>query len=254
IGENTVFNYVDQSRLLLNDNDTVVEAIGEGNNFIKFGDHQITVWSYLKRFLFTDDRINTLVGRLSGGEKSKLTLARILKNGGNFLMLDEPTNDLDLPTLRILEEAIISFSGCVIVVSHDRYFLNRVCNGILAFEGNGKVYFSEGNYDYYLEKRTERLSELKDKSEKSKKMDTRVKTSARKLTWKENKELESIEEKIIEAEEEVKNIEDIFSSPDFYEKYAAQTNELNEKLENAKLLVKNLYQRWEELENIKNGE
>ena len=92
------------------------------------------------------------------------------------------------------------------------------------------------------------------KSEKSKKMDTRVKTSARKLTWKENKELESIEEKIIEAEEEVKNIEDIFSSPDFYEKYAAQTNELNEKLENAKLLVKNLYQRWEELENIKNGE
>ncbi|MCB9206860.1 MAG: ATP-binding cassette domain-containing protein [Ignavibacteriales bacterium] len=254
IGENTVFNYVDQSRLLLNDNDTVVEAIGEGNNFIKFGDHQITVWSYLKRFLFTDDRINTLVGRLSGGEKSRLTLARILKNGGNFLMLDEPTNDLDLPTLRILEEAIISFSGCVIVVSHDRYFLNRVCNGILAFEGNGKVYFSEGNYDYYLEKRTERLSELKDKSEKSKKMDTRVKTSARKLTWKENKELESIEEKIIEAEEEVKNIEDIFSSPDFYEKYAAQTNELNEKLENAKLLVKNLYQRWEELENIKNGE
>lgn len=254
IGENTVFNYVDQSRLLLFDNDTVVEAIGEGNNFIKFGDHQITVWSYLKRFLFTDDRINTLVGRLSGGEKSRLTLARILKNGGNFLMLDEPTNDLDLPTLRILEEAIISFSGCVIVVSHDRYFLNRVCNGILAFEGNGKVYFSEGNYDYYLEKRTERLSELKDKSEKSKKMDTRVKTSARKLTWKENKELESIEEKIIEAEEEVKNIEDIFSSPDFYEKYAAQTNELNEKLENAKLLVKNLYQRWEELENIKNGE
>ncbi|MCB9218921.1 MAG: ATP-binding cassette domain-containing protein [Ignavibacteriales bacterium] len=254
IGENTVFNYVDQSRLLLNDNDTVVEAIGEGNNFIKFGDHQITVWSYLKRFLFTDDRINTLVGRLSGGEKSRLTLARILKNGGNFLMLDEPTNDLDLPTLRILEEAIISFSGCVIVVSHDRYFLNRVCNGILAFEGNGKVYFSEGNYDYYLEKRNERLNEIKDKSEKPKKTDTRVKTSARKLTWKENKELESIEEKIIEAEEEVKNIEDIFSSPDFYEKYAAQTNELNEKLENAKLLVKNLYQRWEELENIKNGE
>ncbi|MCB9209765.1 MAG: ATP-binding cassette domain-containing protein [Ignavibacteriales bacterium] len=254
IGENTVFNYVDQSRLLLNDNDTVVEAIGEGNNFIKFGDHQITVWSYLKRFLFTDDRINTLVGRLSGGEKSRLTLARILKNGGNFLMLDEPTNDLDLPTLRILEEAIISFSGCVIVVSHDRYFLNRVCNGILAFEGNGKVYFSEGNYDYYLEKRNERLNEIKDKSEKPKKTDTRVKTSARKLTWKENKELESIEEKIIEAEEEVKNIEDIFSSPDFYEKYAAQTNEFNEKLENAKLLVKNLYQRWEELENIKNGE
>ncbi len=161
IGEKTKFNYVDQSRLLLNDEDTVVEAISEGNSFVKFGEQQLTVWSYLKRFLFTDDRINTKVGRLSGGEKSRLTLARILKNGGNFLMLDEPTNDLDLPTLRILEEALLSFNGCVVVVSHDRYFLNRVCNGILAFEGDGKVYFSEGNYEYYIEKKKTRVVDFK---------------------------------------------------------------------------------------------
>ena len=252
VGEKTEFNYVDQSRLLLNDEDTVIEAIGDGNNFIKFGDHQLTVWSYLKRFLFTDDRINTLVGRLSGGEKSRLTLARILKNGGNFLMLDEPTNDLDLPTLRILEEALLAFAGCAVVVSHDRYFLNRVCNGILAFEGNEDVYFSEGNYDYYIEKKKERLKTKNADSKKNKKEDSRVKQKIKKLTWKEKKELETIEENIILSEENVKRIEDIFSSPDFYEKYAEKTNELNHELNEAKQKVSILYARWEELEHIEN--
>jgi len=196
IGENTSFNYIDQSRLLLNDEDTVIDAIGDGNSFVKFGNHQLGVWSYLRRFLFTDERINTLVGRLSGGEKSRLTLAKILKNGGNFLMLDEPTNDLDLPTLRILEEALIAFEGCVVIVSHDRYFLNRVCNGILALEGDGNYYISEGNYDYYLEKRKQLKQNTISPKEDMKKGDTRVKEKKRKLTWKENKELETIEEDI----------------------------------------------------------
>lgn len=250
VGEKTAFNYVDQSRLLLNDDDMVIEAIGEGNNFIMFGNQQMMVWTYLKRFLFTDERINIKVGRLSGGEKSRLTLARILKNGGNFLMLDEPTNDLDLPTLRILEEALIAFEGCVIVVSHDRYFLNRVCNGIFAFEGDGEVYFSEGNYDYYIEKRNARNIKEKVAAQKVKKEDTRVRPKVKKLTWKEKKELETIEENIMSAEENVKRIEEIFSSEDFYLKYAAKTKKLNTELEDAKEAVKKLYKRWEELENI----
>ena len=252
-GERTDINYVDQSRLILNDEDTVFDAIGEGNNTISFGKQQINVWTYLRRFLFTDDRINTKVGRLSGGEKSRLTLASILRNGGNFLMLDEPTNDLDLQTLRILEEALIEFDGCVIVVSHDRYFLNRICNGILAFEGDGQVYFSEGDYDYYLKKRKERIKTEEPENQIKKKEDSRVKVKVRKLTWKENKELETIEENIISAETEVEKIESIFSSPDFYETYAEKTNELNLELERAKSKVSQLYKRWEELENIKNG-
>ena len=251
LGEKTKFNYVDQSRLLLNDDDTVIEAISEGNNFIKFGSQQMTVWTYLKRFLFTDERINTIVGRLSGGEKSRLTLARILKNGGNFLMLDEPTNDLDLPTLRILEEALLSFGGCVVVVSHDRYFLNRVCDGILAFEGNGEVYFSEGNYDYYIEKRASRKKEETAGTQKVKKEDTRIKPKVKKLTWKEKKELETIEADIMKAEEDVERIEGVFSSEDFYEKYAAKTNELNSELAKARELVEKLYNRWEELETVR---
>ncbi len=250
-GEKTDFNYVDQSRLLLNDDDTVIKAIGEGNDFVKFGKQQMSVWTYLRRFLFTDERINTLVGRLSGGEKSRLTLARILKNGGNFLLLDEPTNDLDLPTLRVLEEALLSFDGCVVVVSHDRYFLNRVCNGIIALEGDGQIYFSEGDYDYYVQKRKLRQTEAIAEQPKVKKEDTREKPKVRKLTWKESKELETMEENILNAEAEVERIEAIFSSADFYSKFATQTVELNKQLEEAKQKVKSLYERWEELERIR---
>ncbi len=251
IGETTEFNYVDQARLLLNNEDTVIKAIGQGSEIVKFGKQQLSIWTYLRRFLFTDNRINTLVGRLSGGEKSRLTLAKILSQGGNFLMLDEPTNDLDLPTLRILEEALIGFEGCVLVVSHDRYFLNRVCDGIIALEGNGEIYFSEGDYDYYIEKRKQRLPDEEKSKPKEKKEDTRIKPKPKKLTYKEVLELQQIEEKIISAESEVERIEKIFSSPDFYEKYALQTNELNHQIEEAKEEVKKLYERWDELERKK---
>jgi ATP-binding cassette subfamily F protein uup len=250
IGENTEFNYIDQARLLLDDSDTVKNVIGEGSDIVKFGNQKLSVWSYLKRFLFTDDRINTLVGRLSGGEKSRLTLAKILSSGGNFLMLDEPTNDLDLPTLRILEEALVRFEGCVIIVSHDRYFLNRICDGIIAFEGDGHVYYSEGDYDYYTKKRKERLRDKADDKPKQTKEDSRIKIKIRKLTYNEKIELESIEEKIIIAEDEVKRIENIFSSPEFFEKRAEQTNGLNIQLAEAKEKVKLLFDRWEQLEEI----
>ncbi|PKL82912.1 MAG: ABC transporter [Ignavibacteriae bacterium HGW-Ignavibacteriae-3] len=254
LGEKTEFNYIDQSRLILNDDDTVLNAIGEGSDIIKFGRSDISVWTYLRRFLFEDDRINTLVGRLSGGEKSRLTLAKILRSGGNFLLLDEPTNDLDLNTLRILEEALIAFEGCVVVVSHDRYFLNRVCNGVLSFEEDGNIYFSEGNYDYYLEKKRMRSkpeAETESREKSGKKEIRQVKQKAKKLTWKEAKELETIEEDILAAEAEVDRIEGIFSSPDFFEKYAPRINELTKQLEEAKQNVRQFYERWEELEKIK---
>lgn len=251
IGGTTKFNYVDQSRLLLNDEDTVIKAIGEGSDSILFGKQQISIWSYLKRFLFTDERINTLVGRLSGGEKSRLTLAKILSKGGNFLMLDEPTNDLDLSTLRILEEALISFEGCVIIVSHDRYFLNRVCDGIIALEGNGEIYYSEGNYDYYLEKRKLRKADKNTFEPKREKQDTRKKPKQNKLSYKDAVELEQIEEKITAAETEVKEIEKLFSSPDFYEKHSEKINELNKNLESAKENLERLIERWTQLEELK---
>ncbi len=137
IGTRTEINYVDQNRLLLDDAKTVWEEVGEGSEYVRLGEENITLRGYLRRFLFTEERINTKIDQLSGGERSRVLLAKILKRGGNVLILDEPTNDLDLGTLRLLEEALVAFGGSVIVVSHDRYFLNRVCTAILAFEGEG---------------------------------------------------------------------------------------------------------------------
>ena len=257
-GERTFFNYVDQSRIALDDENTVLQEIGDGRDWIMFGEERMTVWKYLRRFLFADDRINTKVGKLSGGERSRLLIAKILKNGGNFLILDEPTNDLDLSTLRVLEEALASFGGCVIAVSHDRYFLNRVCNGILAFEGDGNVHFSEGNYDYYLEKRNARLADasapLSGGSAAAKKeaapLLPRSNKRAGRLSWKEAKELETIEADIARAEAEVVRIEEIFAAPDYYEKHGKKTAELTEELAAAKEKVERLYARWHELDGL----
>jgi ATP-binding cassette subfamily F protein uup len=174
-------------------------------------------------------------------------------NGGNFLILDEPTNDLDLATLRVLEEALAAFDGCVIAVSHDRYFLNRVCNGIMAFEGDGKVHFSEGDYDYYLEKRDVRETEAAVQIVASKKQKERVKIQTTKLTWKEAKELETIEAEIVSTEAEVERIEAIFSSPDFYQKRGEETAGLTEALAAARASVDRLYARWNELEEVRSG-
>src|SRR4051795_11976430 len=159
IGARTEINYVDQNRLLLDDSKTVWEEVGEGGEHVTLGEQSIALRAYLRRFLFSEERINTKISQLSGGERSRVLLAKILKRGGNVLMLDEPTNDLDLGTLRLLEEALVAFGGCVIVVSHDRYFLNRVCTSILAFEEGGTPRYSVGNYDYYLEKRAAQTSD-----------------------------------------------------------------------------------------------
>jgi len=256
VGERTVFNYIDQSRVALNDEKSVIQELGEGREWILFGGERMKVWTYLRRFLFADDRMNTKVEKLSGGERSRLLLAKVLKNGGNFLILDEPTNDLDLATLRILEEALAAFDGCVIAVSHDRYFLNRICNGILAFEGIGKVHFSEGDYSYYLEKRAARETKAMAESIITgayEKVETRQKTQTTKLKWKEAKELETIEHSIIQAESEVVRIEAIFASPDFYEKRGERTVQLSQELAAAKGEVERLYARWHELEEIKAG-
>jgi ATP-binding cassette subfamily F protein uup len=256
VGERTVFNYIDQSRVALNDEKSVIQELGEGREWILFGGERMKVWTYLRRFLFADDRMNTKVEKLSGGERSRLLLAKVLKNGGNFLILDEPTNDLDLATLRILEEALAAFDGCVIAVSHDRYFLNRICNGILAFEGNGKVHFSEGDYSYYLEKRAERETKAIAESiitGAPEKIETRQKPQTTKMKWKEAKELETIEHSIIQAESEVARIEAIFASPDFYEKRGERTVQLSQELAAAKSEIERLYARWHELEELKAG-
>ena len=150
-----VFNYIDQARMQLNGTGTVLEEISDGNETVLFGEQRLSARSYLRRFLFSDERVNEPVARLSGGERARLMLAKVLRRGGNVLVLDEPTNDLDLPSLRMLEEALADFDGTVLVVSHDRYFLDRICDQVVAFEDGG-LFVQPGNYSYYLEKKKER--------------------------------------------------------------------------------------------------
>jgi len=257
-GQLTRFNYVDQGRLALNDDDTVLDAMSDGSEYVMFGDQKIPVRAYLKRFLFTDDRLVTQVRFLSGGERSRLLLAKILRNGGNFLILDEPTNDLDLSTLRILEEALLAFGGVVLVVSHDRYFLNRICTGILAFEGEGEVTYSVGDYDYYVEKRR-RLLEQRAAVEASYAAAAREKqpdpspaaAKPRKLSYKENRELEGMEAAILAREERIAEIEAMFGDAGFHQKFGNQATGLHEELEAGRAELERLYARWEELEAIK---
>ena len=259
IGQLTKFNYVDQGRLQLNEERTVLDEVADGTEFVQWGEAKLSVRSYLKRFLFSDDRIMTQVKKLSGGERSRLLLARILKSGGNFLILDEPTNDLDLPTLRVLEEALVAFPGVTCVVSHDRYFLNRVCTDILAFEGDGKIHHSVGDYDYYLEKRTKAAAAAARQSaailatnKTSGSRDTAAaKPKARKLSFKEQRELEGMEAQIHAVEAEVVRIEGLFANPEFFRKQAAQVNQLTIELDAAKEKVAQLYARWEVLEALR---
>ncbi len=255
ISQNTQFNYVDQERLTLNDDKTVVEEIGEGYDFVMLGEERISIWGYLKRFLFTDERIKTNVSRLSGGERARLLLAKILKNGGNFIVLDEPTNDLDLSTLSLLEEALIRFKGCVLLVSHDRYFLNRVCSGILAFEDNAQVIYSVGNYDYYMSKRVQpqRAKEQVEEDPPEKKPVSSAKTKVRKLKWKEERELESMEETILAVEEEIEELQFFFVNPENFKDSPEKHKEVHDQLEAAQSRKDKLYNRWEELGMIKDG-
>jgi ABC transport system ATP-binding/permease protein len=261
VGQLTKFNYVDQARMQLDEEHTVLDEAADGTEWVQWGEAKISLRSYLKRFLFADERITTQVKHLSGGERSRLMLARILKCGGNFLILDEPTNDLDLPTLRVLEEALRAFPGVVCVVSHDRYFLNRVCTDILAFEGDGAIHHSAGDYDYYLEKKRE--ASARRTVEAAPKISaaiapSRVGTGAKpgkpgKLSFKDARELEGIEPQILAVEEEIARIESLFASPDFHRTHATQTNQLLAELAAAKATLPRLYARWEELEALKAG-
>ncbi|NNE91726.1 MAG: ABC-F family ATP-binding cassette domain-containing protein [Verrucomicrobiales bacterium] len=255
IGMKTEFNYADQTRLELDEDKSVFDEVSEGKESMRFGPDSISVRAYLKRFLFADDRINDRIGNLSGGEKNRVLLAKILKRGGNFLVLDEPTNDLDLQSLRVLEEALINFSGTSLVVSHDRYFLDRVCDRVIVFEEPGKLGVYVGNYSYYREKRRAReaVSELNKPAVSSKKRAASPgKADAPpKLKWKEERELEGIEEAILEAEESVAKLESQLNDPDFYKENAERAAEVSADLEKGREQVQQLYDRWEELESIR---
>ena len=157
LGETVELAYVDQSRDSLDPDKTVWEVISEGYEHIKVGDREVNSRAYVAGFNFKGSDQQRKVGVLSGGERNRVHLAKLLRSGGNVLLLDEPTNDLDVDTLRALEEALLAFPGCAVIISHDRWFLDRVATHVLAFEGDSQVVWFEGNFEAYEEHRHERL-------------------------------------------------------------------------------------------------
>lgn len=159
LGDTVQISYVDQSRDSLDDNKTVWQEIADEHDIMTVGEFELNSRAYVSRFNFNGSDQQKRVGDLSGGERNRVHLAKLLKSGGNVLLLDEPTNDLDIETLRALEEAILEYAGCVVVISHDRWFLDRIATHILAFEGDSHVEWFEGNYADYEEDRKHRLGD-----------------------------------------------------------------------------------------------
>ena len=159
IGDTVKVSYVDQSHSNIDSEKSIWSNFSDGQDLIIMGERQVNSRAYLSRFNFSGNEQNKKVSTLSGGELNRLHLAMTLKEEGNVLLLDEPTNDLDVNTLRALEDGLENFAGCAVVISHDRWFLDRICTHILAFEGDSQVYFFEGSFTDYEENKKKRLGD-----------------------------------------------------------------------------------------------
>ena len=251
LGARTELNVVDQHRLQIDPSRTVWDEVGEGKETVKLGEETLSLRAYLRRFLFTEDRIGQAISQLSGGERSRVLLSKILKRGGNVLLLDEPTNDLDLSTLRLLEEALIQFKGTIVLVSHDRYFMNRVCTHTLALNGDGSIQFDVGNYEEFILRRAkmESSAKLQGKPPTQGLPAIQIRSArAAKLTWKEERELEGIDQTILQAESKLAELEAILSDPVFYKERASEAQSVQVECENQRGKIASLYERWEALE------
>lgn len=260
-GLNTRIAFLDQGRADLDDSRSVLQEVSGDSDSVFLEDGPVHVRSFLRMLLFDDRFVDAKVGTLSGGERNRVQLAKLLRQGGNLLVLDEPTNDLDLLTLGVLEEALCEFPGCLLVVSHDRWFLDHVATGILAFSGDGQVTFYEGNYSDYQDRLAAQKKAVDDAEEDEPKKSATVPAApppaaksvakgGRKLTYAESIELTTIEEKILVAEDAVKSLQDQVNDPALYRERAAAVPALLAQLEAARAEVDRLYARWQELDSL----
>ncbi|MFN7143548.1 MAG: ABC-F family ATP-binding cassette domain-containing protein, partial [Myxococcota bacterium] len=243
---------LDQERTGLDLDATVFEAAGGGNDQVKVGDRYIHVASFLSRFLFGRDFFPRRVRDLSGGERARLLLAKLLLQGSNLILLDEPTNDLDLQTLRVLEEALMSYDGVAIVVTHDRAFLDRVCTGMLAFEGNGRVVRYASRQQYLAAQSARVDAQRAEKSKPEVKPAAPVVTQPatqpkRKLSFKEQKEYEELPARIEALEGEQETLTARLADPAVYRDASVDTAALSRRLAAIPAEIEAMMERWSEL-------
>ncbi|MFW5921593.1 MAG: ABC-F family ATP-binding cassette domain-containing protein, partial [Polyangiales bacterium] len=253
LGARTRIAYLAQSRASLDDEATVQHNVAGERTEVDFHGRTMDIRTYLGRFLFERDRLRQPVGSLSGGERARVALARLLLRPANLLLLDEPTNDLDVDTLAALEQMLVGFAGVALVVTHDRYFLDRIATSILAFEGDGRVVRYAGDYSTYRSLREQagreragRAPAKRDRAEQG--AATRVKSAQRTgLSWKEQRELEALEPQVEQAEAEVARLESELSDPSVYAERGDEVPALVAELERAKARAGELMARWEQL-------
>ena len=239
--------YSDQMRTLLDETKTAREIVGEGSDYIDVNENRRHVIGYLKDFLFTPDRAQTPVNLLSGGERNRLLLAKLFTRPCNVLVLDEPTNDLDQETLELLEELIGDFPGTVLVVSHDREFLNNTVTSCLVFEGQGRVVEYAGGYDDWLLQRPQ-IEEPEPVQSRAAKLKV---AKARKLTYKENLELDALPERIEVLEADIAALHEQMNDPEFYSNDHTVVAAAAARLEVLETELDSLLTRWDELEELR---
>jgi ATP-binding cassette subfamily F protein uup len=249
-GTNLQVVYFDQLRAQLDEHKTVRDNIDSGNDFIVFNGRKRHVFSYLQDFLFSPQRCLTPVHVLSGGEKNRLLLARLFTQPANVLVLDEPTNDLDVDTLELLEELIFEYPGTLLLVSHDRAFLNNVVTSTIVFEGDGQVVEYIGGYDDWLRQRPQ--AAVVPSPEKSDLNKARPGTAARpsqKLGYMQQRELQALPQKIEALESEQAALFATLSDPLFYKKGKAEIARVKSNLDRVEQEIETAYRRWEELDS-----
>jgi len=247
--------YFDQLRVRLDERRTVQENIGEGNDFIIFNGQKRHVISYLQDFLFTPERCRTPVYVLSGGEKNRLMMAKLFTAPANVLVLDEPTNDLDAETLELMEELLVDYKGTLLLVSHDRTFLNNVVTSTLAFEGDGRIVEYAGGYDDWLVQRPgAEQGPLADKKAGRKNRQRPKPAKKSKLGYMEKRELKDLPQKIDALESEQQALYETLSDPLFYRKIKEEIREVKTRLHEVEHDIEAAYRRWEALESIEDAE
>jgi ATP-binding cassette subfamily F protein uup len=251
VGKKTKFSYFDQLRAVLEPAQTIYDFFGEGD-YVTCGGEKRHKIGYLEDFLFSPEDRRRQIGSLSGGEKSRLILARLMLQDSNLLILDEPTNDLDIPTLQLLDASIAAFPGCVLMVTHDRFFLDKVATGILAFEGEGVVTFYEGNYSNYRERaEASRVATNARRIEKRESQANKPAKPKKGLSYAERIELERLEEGIGALEQSFASVEAMLADPASYASLEGGIARISAEYSRIEGELAASFARWEELETKK---
>lgn len=249
LGTRLEIAYLDQQRSSIVETHSVLDNIAQGASEVVVNGKAVHIISYLQEFLFPPNRAQAPASSLSGGERNRLLLAKLFTRPFNLLILDEPTNDLDIDTLELLEQKLVEYLGTLLLISHDRTFLNNIVSSTLAFEGDGKIHEYIGGYDDWLRQRKVASVPTDISKDPAVKSNAPSKSSSKKLNYKEKTELENLPLEIDKMETDLKNLQNTLADPDFYKKPNHEIAQANRQLELTQTALDQAYERWEELEN-----